>query len=720
MSLRKYLSLWLLLLPVLGSPPAAQADPTYSMTFLPQDFAAAGMNRQGHVVGTSAGGAAVWDGNSVFSLGSTLPGSEGLAINGLGQIAGRTGSRGFFYADGLVTEIGPTDLPWYWTRATGINDAGQLTGTVGADSAGAQTGFLYGAGTFTRFDAAGDAPASFGNAINTSGQVTGTLNDGYQPWDQPGRSAFIRDAGGTVRSLGTLGGRISEGNDINDAGQVAGWADNFEGTAELAFLFSPDTGLMDLGSLGGRISRANGLNNDGLVVGLSDVGGSDYFDYHAFLYDAHGMVDLNALADPAPEWRLVSAQDINDAGQILAQACRTGSGECQAVRLDLVSAVPEPASWVMLLAGLAGTALLATVRSRRAARTGLLALTGLAAPLAAPAAPAYTASFAPGGFYAQRINNAGQVVGSYDGAAAIWSGTALTNIAALAPQSFGLGLNNRGHIAGFAGNANQIAFVYTPAGLRMIGQLGQCGPTVASGINDAGHVIGFCKRGLAGEAGRAFVYANGVFRLIGSFGGEVSEALAINNAGQVVGYAGLSDDFLNLSHRHAFTYRDRVMKDLGTLGGRSSQANDINDAGQIVGSARTTDADPSPAHAFLYENGRMTDLGTLDRDPNASSRALGINNAGTIVGDSQLTDANGSARHAFIYANGVMRDLHLMVDLPNGWTLTEALDINDAGQILARACYLDDCQKALRLDPLPAAADALRSARQDRRTGPHL
>ena len=106
------------------------------MTFLPQDFATAAMNGQGRVVGTGIRGAAIWDGSSVFSLGSTLPASEGLAINGLGQIAGRTGSRGFFYEDGVVTEIGPTDPPWYWTCAAGINDVAQLTGTMGADSAG--------------------------------------------------------------------------------------------------------------------------------------------------------------------------------------------------------------------------------------------------------------------------------------------------------------------------------------------------------------------------------------------------------------------------------------------------------------------------------------------------------------------------------------------------------------------------------------------------------
>ena len=70
---------------------------------------------------------------------------------------------------------------------------------------------------------------------------------------------------------------------------------------------------------------------------------------------------------------------------------------------------------------------------------------------------------------------------------------------------------------------------------------------------------------------------------------------------------------------------------LTDLGGAFSFANDINEAGQVVGSATTASGQ---SHAFLWENGAMTDLGTLG---GPTSGAGGLNDAGQVVGGSRVS-----------------------------------------------------------------------------------
>ena len=74
---------------------------------------------------------------------------------------------------------------------------------------------------------------------------------------------------------------------------------------------------------------------------------------------------------------------------------------------------------------------------------------------------------------------------------------------------------------------------------------------------------------------------------------------------------------------HAFVYRNGKMDDLGTLGGTFSIGFQINNSGDIVGDSYT-DGDAED-HAFMYRKGKMTDLGTLG---GFFSSAHGINGCG--------------------------------------------------------------------------------------------
>src|SRR5437867_2171056 len=68
--------------------------------------------------------------------------------------------------------------------------------------------------------------------------------------------------------------------------------------------------------------------------------------------------------------------------------------------------------------------------------------------------------------------------------------------------------------------------------------------------------------------------------------------------------------------------------DLGALDGRNSEAIAINNRGQVVGVSSTATGD----HAFLWEKGAIIDLGTLG-GPGSGART--INNRGQVIGRSE-------------------------------------------------------------------------------------
>lgn len=325
----------------------------------------------------------------------------------------------------------------------------------------------------------------------------------------------------------------------------------------------------------------------------------------------------------------------------------------------------------------------------------LLAL--LACPAVALAEPIYSMSFLPAGFEATAMNNAGRIVGNTREGASIWDGASLINLG-LGANSFGYAINNRGDIAGALNGAYGQPFLYASGTVRPAGPvLDAFQSGRASGLNDLGHIAG--EYATFGGDQHAWSDANGSVHMLGTLRGwdTWSVATAINNRGQVVGsstYEGADSPWTG----HAFLYQDGTMHDLGSLGGFDSWANDINDAGHIVGWSTDETEDRVP---FLYADGTMRHLGKID-GYSAFGEAKAINNAGMVVGWAQYTGSE--AIDAFLYLGGQMTNLNRLVDGADGWTVVEAYDINDAQQILGKACRLDECL-SVRLDLVAAVPE---------------
>ena len=87
--------------------------------------------------------------------------------------------------------------------------------------------------------------------------------------------------------------------------------------------------------------------------------------------------------------------------------------------------------------------------------------------------------------------------------------------------------------------------------------------------------------------------------------------------------------------------RQLSITDLGTLpGGDESEARGINARGQVVGFSETASV---ATHPFLWEDGRMTDLGNLPGAEFNFSRAFGINSRGQVVGFSNTASGENHA-----------------------------------------------------------------------------
>lgn len=275
---------------------------------------------------------------------------------------------------------------------------------------------------------------------------------------------------------------------------------------------------------------------------------------------------------------------------------------------------------------------------------------------------------------AHGLNNAGQVVGSSATPvflrAFLWTSGRMRDLGGLEDGgSQAVAVNEAGQVVG---DSRGRAFLWEDGAIRNLTTAPTVRSSYATHINDCGQVVGGVVIG--DDMARAFLWERGKLRLLGTLpGGRYSLGRAINNDGQVVGWGHNGEYWNNFHIPRAFLWDEQQgMREIGTLGGSKSYDNsfayDINNLGQVVG--------VSNQRAFLWQDGKMKDLGTLPGY--TRGRASAINDRGQVVGGA--SDPYRST--PVLWQGGKIHDLNQLIPPDSGWVLGGAADINSSGQIV--------------------------------------
>lgn len=208
--------------------------------------------------------------------------------------------------------------------------------------------------------------------------------------------------------------------------------------------------------------------------------------------------------------------------------------------------------------------------------------------------------------------------------------------------SFADGINDHGAVVGFSETADgtEHAVIWQHGRTIDLGTL-HGGPSDDSGatdINDHGVAVGWSSAPGGDFVSHAVMWRHGQIVDLGTLGGSSSVATGINDRGEVVGWSTASDGL------HAFLWRRGRMIDLG---GRVTQALAINERGQVLGSG--------PGVPHLWQDGEWTPLGL----PAGAESATGwdINDRGQVVGYS-VEPPYGEVR-AVVWNDGVPTHLEI-------------------------------------------------------------
>jgi probable HAF family extracellular repeat protein len=207
----------------------------------------------------------------------------------------------------------------------------------------------------------------------------------------------------------------------------------------------------------------------------------------------------------------------------------------------------------------------------------------------------------------------------------------------------------------------------------------------ASAVNNSGQVAGYAENGIVDSTCPAGVTNNrvdlpvmwtkGNAQALPTIGTDPDGvAFGINNQGQAVGYSGTCT-----SANYAVLWENGTATPLADLGTPGAIAYEINGHNQIVGQAVNSEG---TALAAIWQNNTVTSLGIL-LPGDVASFATSINNRGQVVGSSFNSASSWS--HGLLWQNGKMYDLNTLFPASSNLYVISASNINESGQIAGMA-----------------------------------
>ena len=285
------------------------------------------------------------------------------------------------------------------------------------------------------------------------------------------------------------------------------------------------------------------------------------------------------------------------------------------------------------------------------------------------------------------LNASGEAVGTSSGGAAIATLFSNGKAISLDPNSgdvsIATSINGNSEVAGSYYNLSGMpfhAFVVSGGTFFDINSptLFPAG-TKAAAINLSGEVVG--QGYLTSSSFHVFLYSNGQMVDLGPPGSYQAIPYAMNEAGQIVG-----SYYTSSTDNGSFLYSNGRFTNLRAPAGTSTSAFGVNSVGQVAGAIYFNSGSPPP-HAAVFRNGVWTDLGGFS---GVATHGTGINTAGEVIATAffpvQSYHPFRPGKHvALIFRNGVLVDLNTLIPANSGFTVTDSVAINDAGEILCNA-----------------------------------